>query len=335
MDKFMINIVIRNINMARPQSPTIDENQDSTLILRYGTTSQENIDRQGSVNIISTQAPVIKPITTTIDYINSFSLRPDVPDYRDILFNKGFGNKPLPKSVDLRPYCTAIEDQGSTGSCTAHALTGAIELLINILKNRPGSAGVDLSRAFLYYVTRLSEGIFPSDKGVLSMRDVIKSCLLFTSTGFNKTGIPDEAAWGWLPKTVNSAPNDVVYSVKPRKFISEYLKCPDSNSAKTALALRYPIFASIKIYNKSGTSNDWNTNVKSPIYGIKIPGPKDTFVGMHAICIVGYDDSIKSFIIRNSWGPNWGNRGYATLPYEFYDSFFMGDKWAITNIAQE
>ena len=37
-------------------------------------------------------------------------------------------------------------------------------------------------------------------------------------------------------------------------------------------------------------------------------------VGGHAFCIVGYNDI--GFLVQNSWGDQWGNGGFATLPYD-------------------
>jgi hypothetical protein len=40
----------------------------------------------------------------------------------------------------------------------------------------------------------------------------------------------------------------------------------------------------------------------------------------HALCIVGYDDSLQAYKVRNSWGPNWGNGGYLWISYDTFDS---------------
>lgn len=40
-------------------------------------------------------------------------------------------------------------------------------------------------------------------------------------------------------------------------------------------------------------------------------------IGAHAVTIVGYDDKLKTILIRNSWGASWGNQGYASIPYNF------------------
>ncbi len=53
-------------------------------------------------------------------------------------------------------------------------------------------------------------------------------------------------------------------------------------------------------------------------------------ITVHAILAVGYDDSTQRFIIRNSWGPGWGQKGYFTLPYAYLlDSGLSSDFWTI------
>ena len=44
---------------------------------------------------------------------------------------------------------------------------------------------------------------------------------------------------------------------------------------------------------------------------------KKKFVGGHAVCCVGYDDMKQHFIVLNSWGTEWGDRGYCYIPYQF------------------
>ncbi len=51
-----------------------------------------------------------------------------------------------------------------------------------------------------------------------------------------------------------------------------------------------------------------------------IPMPTATSepVGGHAIVAVGYDNQKRHFIIRNSWGTEWGDKGYGYLPYDYF-----------------
>jgi hypothetical protein len=52
---------------------------------------------------------------------------PDVPDARDAHYVPSVNVANLPESVDLRPLCPPVYDQGSLGSCTANAIGAAIE----------------------------------------------------------------------------------------------------------------------------------------------------------------------------------------------------------------
>jgi C1A family cysteine protease len=70
-------------------------------------------------------------------------------------------------------YCSPVEDQGSLGSCTAHALTAALEFL-EIKKNYPSTSCSQFSRLFLYYNERVIEGTVKFDSGAM-IRDGIKS----------------------------------------------------------------------------------------------------------------------------------------------------------------
>jgi C1A family cysteine protease len=61
-----------------------------------------------------------------------------------------------------------------------------------------------------------------------------------------------------------------------------------------------------------------------------MPAPSEAVLGGHAVMGVGYDDKNQWFIARNSWGPNWGMKGYFTLPYAYLtDAQLASDFWTI------
>jgi C1A family cysteine protease len=61
-----------------------------------------------------------------------------------------------------------------------------------------------------------------------------------------------------------------------------------------------------------------------------MPTPGEATIGGHAVMGVGYDDSKQWFIVRNSWGPTWGMKGYFTLPYAYLtDTSLADDFWTI------
>jgi C1A family cysteine protease len=61
-----------------------------------------------------------------------------------------------------------------------------------------------------------------------------------------------------------------------------------------------------------------------------MPKPTEQTLGGHAVLAVGYDDTTTRFIVRNSWGQDWGMRGYFTMPYPYVlDSNLCDDFWTI------
>jgi C1A family cysteine protease len=61
-----------------------------------------------------------------------------------------------------------------------------------------------------------------------------------------------------------------------------------------------------------------------------MPSPKEKLVGGHAVLAVGYDHPREQFIVRNSWGADWGMQGYCTMPYSYLlDSNLSDDFWTV------
>ena len=56
--------------------------------------------------------------------------------------------------------------------------------------------------------------------------------------------------------------------------------------------------------------------------------------GGHAMLCVGYSDPDEVFIVRNSWGTDWGDKGYCYIPYRYLmnPDFNFGDSWIIKQI---
>ena len=48
---------------------------------------------------------------------------------------------------------------------------------------------------------------------------------------------------------------------------------------------------------------------------------------------VGYDEAKQWFIVRNSWGSDWGMDGYFTMPYPYLlQPSLSGDFWTIRRV---
>jgi len=65
-----------------------------------------------------------------------------------------------------------------------------------------------------------------------------------------------------------------------------------------------------------------------------MPAKSEKLLGGHAVLVVGYDDTAKRFVVRNSWGAGWAMGGYFTIPYDYYtDSNLADDLWTVRLVA--
>ena len=93
--------------------------------------------------------------------------------------------------------------------------------------------------------------------------------------------------------------------------INEYAMIKNGGALKLALVMNGPCFGALPVYNSR--DEFWKS------------GPGDCFCGYHAISIVGYNE--EGFIIRNSWGTSFGDKGYSVLKYEDYSKLI--EVWTI------
>ena len=105
------------------------------------------------------------------------------------------------------------------------------------------------------------------------------------------------------------------------------------NSMKSALNSGIPFIVGILIFPSFMTKQVANTGM------VPMPTSREQYLGGHAVCCVGYDDSKKCWLMRNSWGTSWGVKGYFYLPYAYLtNTNYTSDLWClltITNPYQE
>ncbi|MGD0236095.1 MAG: C1 family peptidase [Syntrophorhabdales bacterium] len=217
----------------------------------------------------------------------------------------------LPSSVDLRPTCPAVADQGNLGSCTANALAGAMEFLM--LKDQKPYA--DLSRLFIYYNERVIEGTVDQDSGAM-IRDGIKTLA--------DQGVCTEALWPYDISRFTVKPTDACYQEALKYKVTLYARLNVIDEMRTCLADGFPFVFGFTVYESFESQDVANTGV------VPMPGTNEQVLGGHAVVGVGYDDSQKRFIVRNSWGNAWGMKGYFTIPYDYLANRDLSDDfWAI------
>ena len=247
-----------------------------------------------------------------------YGWKPQLPDHRDIKFklNPMVENN-LPSSIDLRQsgFMPHVYDQGQLGSCTANSIAAAIEY--DRAKQKLDTWTP--SRLFIYYYERLMEGTVNSDSGA-AIRDGYKV--------INTTGYAKESTWPYDIKKFNIQPNSAAQTEATNYKSVQYQSVDqDENSIKTVLAEGYVISFGISVF-QSFESRDVASN------GIvSMPKSNESNLGGHAILLVGYEDSQKVYVFRNSWGAYWGDNGYGYIPYDYvHNPQLASDFWVVQNV---
>jgi len=224
----------------------------------------------------------------------------------------------LPPKVDLRSFMTDVEDQGALSSCVANAVAGAYEYLV---KRHRGDDAYDVSRLFIYYNARDQDGSADEDSGAL-----IASAI----DSLREKGACSEETWPYDPDTVNEAPDDGAYEEASQFLVEDMQLVPTTLAAwKGALAEGYPIIFGISLFES------FDAHRKRGV--VPMPSPSEASReshGGHAMLCVGYSDPDRVFIVRNSWGASWGDKGYCYIPYDYLMSakFNDGDSWIIRQL---
>jgi C1A family cysteine protease len=242
---------------------------------------------------------------------------PDLPDQRDHLFAAAPEIlSALPASVDLRPDCPEVYDQGQLGSCTANALAGAFEF--DQMKQK--LAAFTPSRLYVYYNERVIEGTAASDSGA-QIRDGIKTVA--------KQGACHETLWPYdVSKFADQPPPDCYADGGNNRSIRYQRLVALAPQLKGCLAGGSPFIFGFTVY-ESFESPEVAKSGHAPM-----PASSEQVLGGHAVMAVGYDDSNNWWLVRNSWGPNWGMAGYFTMPYAYLTSpGLASDFWTIQSVA--
>ena len=258
--------------------------------------------------------PVIQKVTKVIPpfSIPKYHWVRDKVDTRDHLYQlTGVSSA---KTIDLRKHCSPIEDQGNLGSCTGNAIAGAIELL-----HKRKSRTLDISRLFIYYYERLYIGTVNYDSGAY-IRDGIKACYTY--------GAPIENLWPYDITKFKNKPSTLAINEALTRKVTSYQKAVDFNAVIDAITSGYPVIIGFDVYSSFTSTAVARTGI--------MPYPNtrtEKYLGGHAVLIVGYNKTNSTFIVRNSWGTNWGDKGYFYMPFQVIQNTKMSsDFWVIKNI---
>lgn len=242
---------------------------------------------------------------------------PDIPDYRDRRLSAhpvvGLGvmgaptPEELPAFISLRDHCPPVRDQGQLGSCTGFAHASAVGYLnrVDVDPRKP-----NFSESWMYYQARKIEGSINEDAGAY-IRDGAK--VLAT------LGIPNESYWPYVIDRFTDMPTRTAYKEAERWKVGPYYRCDSLDGIRTALACRFAVVGGFSFYENMFSAEADRTG--------DFPMPGGSLEGGHAVHFIGYDDGRRRLLLKNSWGENWGDGGYGTLPYGFVEEGLADDFW--------
>jgi len=228
-------------------------------------------------------------------------------------------NKPKSKLVpyiDLRLKFPPIYTQGNISSCTANALCSIIGF------EHLGLLG---SRLFLYYNERVLGNNVKLDNGAYLSDGIIS---------LQRNGICSETDWPYTNNFATKPTTTCYKNALKYRALSVYNLSNKIDEMKQYLINNDPFVVGIAIYSSFET-----TNVKNTGY---VPMPNintEQLLGGHAVVCVGYNDNLSQngitgyWIMRNSWGTSWGDKGYFYLPYNYLlNEYLSSDMWCIKKI---
>lgn len=228
---------------------------------------------------------------------------PEKPDRRDHVADFSATSTLMPGEVNLSSSQDLVmENHGSLGSCVASAICALFHF--DLKKQIEQFADFVPSVLFVNYNLRFMDT--PNlNITATSLRDGLKSLKVW--------GMCPEPMWPYSVYKLNMKPPQACY-----------------RAAKNFRLLRYQAvqqtLPQLKACLAWGQAFVFGFIVHSSFHGydvekrgqMRMPRAKnDPVEGGHAVCAVGYDDSKSVFIVRNSWGPDWGDSGHFYMPYDY------------------
>ena len=217
-----------------------------------------------------------------------------------------------PTAVDWRNnggnYVTPVKNQLNCGSCVSFCSCAVIESAVRIKFGNPNYQ-IDLSEAFLQFCGGGSCGGWGLTSG-----------LAFAQS----TGTTDEACMPYQPTNMNCSTSRCSDWANRLTKISSYTGYATMLARKDAIAGIGPLLAGMAVYNDFFAYTS----------GVYVKTAGSGLAGYHCITVVGYDDTQQAWILKNSWGPNWGNGGFALVQYGQAD-LLIDTSWMMYSVVPQ
>lgn len=217
-----------------------------------------------------------------------------------------------PSNHTLRKYCPLAFDQGPVGSCTANAICHAYKIAIATATEPRKEDPIEPSRLYLYYKERMADTPV-TDSGADAEDGLRWLC---------DSGVCTEAEWPYVIRNTNSCPPMECDKSAACHRISGYFDV-DPADLRAALLANHAVVFCCFVYRSFMSVTVGGTGIVPMPTAVHPQDPNDPIdpcEGAHCMVIVGYDDRAETFLVLNSWGTQWGQRGFCTMPYDYITS---------------
>jgi hypothetical protein len=250
-----------------------------------------------------------------MDHKRIYNWKKDTIDHRDFIAVQKITPK-TPTSIDLRTSISVtVYDQGNLGSCVANGTSYCIQYdQIKTLMTHKFQP----SRLYIYYNTRVIEGTVNEDSGTS-----VRGALIST----NRNGSCPETLWPYTISKFATKPSSESYTSGGKHLVTNYVRIIQTlDQMRQSLIDGYPIVFGMVVYESFGTIDSTGN--------MPLPSQGETILGGHCMAIVGYNDATSRFIVRNSWGGDWGDHGYCYIPYSYLTSDdYTWDLWSVRQVS--
>lgn len=224
-----------------------------------------------------------------------------------------------PPSVDRRAAWWAIDDQEDTGSCVGWATAEGVVRYHMVSAGRLAN-NVQLSPRFVWmasketdeFMTRPETFIEEAGTSLKAAMDIVRK---YGTVTMNV--LPFHIA----TKMYTSGGNAFYAAASQRRINSYFNLKRDLNQWKSWLASHGPILAGLSVDHTwdNATATGGNIDTFMP----------NTVRGGHAIAVVGYTATGR-FIVRNSWGTGWGDKGFGYVTPAYIAAGFFDESYGVT-----
>jgi hypothetical protein len=210
----------------------------------------------------------------------------------------------IPASKDLRATWWKINNQLQTGSCVGWASADGVIRWHMVKANRLGQKEL-LAPRFLWMASKETDDYISAPTTFLEIAGTSLKAALDIARKFGTVldSVLPFASGQLYPDEVQT-----FYTLAAQRKIASYYNLGvDPGNWRNWIARKGPILTRLGV--DSTWDNASNTNGNLDTY---LP---ETIRGGHAVAMVGYTPD--RFIVRNSWGRGWGDKGfgYASIPY--------------------